>query len=685
MCKTTKGTQAAGICSLLTIQPNQVPSGGADPGGHTGDDSPVPAAPRFDGIPEGVPQFTFISERRTNAPDSFLDGAHAYHTTCGLQPQWVESLQQMIEILAQDTTHLSRIRLVTHSNGEDLIMPFFGDSTVQADRHVFRQHLEGFAQSDEEGLDSLIDFSGWRDLFRWDISHITGEIRNDSGSLLDPFGLQQAGLPTGGLREFILLCSDWAMLTNNRVRLNGLNVGGANRGHIQHALEVLMNQAMPPATAGLTPLKNFLLGRSPAQLGIIDLDPPAPVVHYNYVVPPGALNQFVLARRAADAVASGFREKLTIVRNRLNENSIFDVRGCRAGSQESYVRAIQSLFGLPNHLPTVTAPKWYQFFGPSAFQIANDNIDIRTEIQAGSRNRTAFEEWAERSQINDRHKAVWLERLSIADPQNVIRFCQLDWRNDVLPLAFDIPGWDAFLAMGFVDAMQRVGVFFNVPTASIPDEADLTAIDTFVTTQLDSIAEFLVVEIDESNKAANFSALSAIDTQLGTSLVPDTAPDPLEVSAVQGFQSGLLNHVVSNTLGDIRDFMQVCVDRINDTSDPGIFYYMVNLGMPVFLFREDETMGQNHSLGIDNNKIVVHQDFQNDAFRQWLRMAWEGDLPSGNTIASQTVTSQNGRRFVVAVQYADVGPTNAVACPHPDYMSKMTTVTNTQPPDPFAP
>ena len=72
-----------------------------------------------------------------------------------------------------------------------------------------------------------------------------------------------------------------------------------------------------------------------------------------------------------------------------------------------------------------------------------------------------------RSQINERHKEFWLERLE-TDDGNVIRFCQLNWRGDILPISLQTPGYDAFATMNFSDAIGRIGVLFNVPNASVP-------------------------------------------------------------------------------------------------------------------------------------------------------------------------------------------------------------------------
>ncbi len=678
MGKTSKGTQAANQCRLLSIQPNQVPPGGPNPGNPGADPAP-PAAPRFDITPEGIPQFTFIMEPRT-AQDDFILGAETYHTNCGLAPQRVHSLGHLVELLSGETTHLRRIRLITHASGEDLIMPLFGQTNVQADRHTFEAHLRGFAESDERGLLSILMLNQGGHYFNWSGSQIMSMIRTANDALLEPFGLRQAGLPEGNLRQFIFYCCDYVMVQANRVRLNNSNLSAANKGHLLHAIDTLIDLAVPPATAGSAALKTFLTGRTINDLGL-------GTASYGYSNPGGALNFLSLARNAADAVRAGFRAKLTTVRGRFNENSKIDIRGCRAGRQASYLRAFQAFIGRTGHRPTVSGPRWFQYFGPCPGDVMNNNNDIRSLLRNGAQaapNRQAFEQWAQRSQINARHKDFWLERLNTAGQRgNVIRFCQLNWRGDILPITLEIPGWNAFAAMSFSDSIARMGILFNVPNAAVPSGGSLNTINTFVTTQLDGFATFLFAQIDDSNKAANFTALNQIDSQLGTSIVPDSAPNPLQVSQIEGYQRDLIDHIESNQLSAIKNFMQVLKERIEDEENPGIYYYMLNIGMPVFLFRDEERMLNGHRLQVAHNKVVVHQDFRDAAFRQWVRSLWDGDLPPANQVGTMSIGQNEHRRFALMVEEPDPGDQRVFACPHPGYMEQLEIVTNTPDPEPF--
>jgi hypothetical protein len=234
--------------------------------------------------------------------------------------------------------------------------------------------------------------------------------------------------------------------------------------------------------------------------------------------------------------------------------------------------------------------------------------------------------------------------------------------------------------MNFTDAIARIGVFFNVAAGSVPSGAPLTTVNTFITTHLNSHFGHLLDTPTDGNKTSLFTGLKQLNDALGLSLVPATAPNPLNVSHISGYQSALIGHFDANQLLPIRNFMTACRQRIEADGDPGIAYYMVNIGMPVFLFRTTESVAA-HVVTVTNNHIVVHADHADAAYRQWPPMLWAQPLPAGNTINTLHVTEAEARRFAMMVESPDGGTTNVASCPHPDYAAKLVSVTNT--PDPF--
>ncbi|THH35619.1 hypothetical protein [Neolewinella litorea] len=671
MSSTTTGNQSSNRCALLAIPPNTAPTGG--PGSPPG---PTPAAgppPAFNGIPEHVPQRTFISSPRV-AGDDFLEGARTYHQNCGLAPVWVDSLAHMVRLLSEDTlTHFDRIRLVTHANGDDLIIPLFGQSTVQADRHALEDHLNGFAESDERGILSILDLGLGQHFFSWSNSTILAVIRAGNSGLLAPYGIATSGLPPGDLQRFLFYCCDLVFVTANRVKRNGSNLNAADKNSLLRAVRRLIDLTAP--ATGADALRTFLTGRPVNDLG------PDATHTFNYTLPAGAMNLFLLAGRAAEASEAGFRTQLTTVKNRLDSNSTLDVRGCRAGQYTSYLRALQAFFGRTGNRPKITAPRWYQFFGSCERSVVGNNAELRNLLQTGADAagiRAAFAEWMDRSRVQERHQPFWLARL-LRNSGNVIRFCQLVWRADLPPLAPPLSpvGWPAFLLLNFAQAMTKVAEFFNVTGSGVPTAAQLTALQPLVSTKLDGYASFLFATVDEANKAATFTALSQIDTEIGTTLVPNTAPAPLQVSQVTGYQAALINALETTQLAPIRNLMAACEARIQDAADPGMYYYMINAGLPVFLFRTEERMLTGHRISATHNRIVVHATHRDPAFRQWPRLLWAEPLPAANTIDTLVVTNADARRFAMMVRSAEPGDTDVAACPHPTCDQALEKVTNT--------
>jgi hypothetical protein len=466
------------------------------------------------------------------------------------------------------------------------------------------------------------------------------------------------------------------LVNNNRVRKNNGNLTADEQNHLIRAVEKLIDLTALE-NAGTAPLRAYLTGLSLADLGVPNN------YRYNYQWGANFLNIFLLAGRAADAVEAGFRNQLTTVRGRLDENSTIDIRGCRAGHDRDYLRAVQEFFGRENHRPTVTGPRWYQYFGPCNSTVADNNAEIRNLFQAGANavpNRRAFQDWAERTYVNESHETFWLQKLE-RDDGNVIRFCQMDWRPTIPALSLETPGLAAFNALNFRDVIARIAVFFNVRNADTPSGGPLDTVNTFVTTKLDGYATFLLADIDETNMAANFTALSQIDDELETSLVPTTAPDPLQVSHIEGYQADLIEHIETNQLQPIRDFMEACQNRLEDDNNPGINYYMLNIGMPVFLIRDREQVLAGHRVRVRNNRIVVHADFEDSAFRQWPPMLWEETLPAENTVGTFDIETDDHRRLAMMVERPNPGNSTVAACPHPDYMNQIETVGNV--PDPI--
>lgn len=661
--------------ALRQIQPNGSPggTGGASSGG----------PPRFDGRPEHVPEITFIVERRT-ATDDFINGANTYHTNCGLQPQTIRSLEHLVTILNGSTDHIGRMRIVTHAAPDNMAVAMFDGSTYF---HADEPFLRGFAESDIAGLYSLMGLPTGRHFLSWDIFTITLHIRATNRTLLEPFDLDASGTPADALRDFILFCSDRFLVNTNHIRENNSALAPGHKNILLATMNVIIQQTgqrlvgtvverrlrRPRDTHVITQaemdlLRDFIFGMTLNDFGLTSAT-------FNFSIPPG-VQTFPLLDRAVVAITNNFRNKLNRVKQRFNENSTIDIRGCRAGERASYLEAVQLYFGTTNHLPHVTGPRWYQYFGPSAFSHPNSNATIRSLLQTGADaaiNQQGFEDWSRRSGVDPSHKTFWTDLLADTPTGIVLQFCLMQWRNRFPLLPLQTPGLTTFVALNFRDAIIRMAEFFNV-TTDVPSGTALTNLNNFVTGQLTTWVPNLTATVETSTPLETlrnlYTALRQINRDLGQSIVPATEPSRLRANNITSYQTDLIHFIEEHQLLPARAFMTAIRQRIQSTADPGINYYMLHIGMPVFVFSHVEQVN-NHAVRVTHNRLVVHQSFADAAYRQWPPLLWVEPLPPANRFATLTPGTDDARRFAMMVELATGGNSEVAACPHPDYMDKI--------------
>src|SRR5262249_12388745 len=149
--------------------------------------------PRLFGEPENVPDVTYVA---TSGAPAFLQQAAEFHQAWGLQPKRVDSLQAVVDDLANDTAALSRIRIVTHAVDRGSLVPLFtGEGTVTT---LTTARLAAHAESAEAGL----GFESELDLGATTLGEITTDVRTSNAAALKPFGLDQSGTPSGDLGTF---------------------------------------------------------------------------------------------------------------------------------------------------------------------------------------------------------------------------------------------------------------------------------------------------------------------------------------------------------------------------------------------------------------------------------------------------------------------------------------------------
>jgi hypothetical protein len=686
MCKTTNNTPS----NLEAIRDLCVTIA---QGSHAGDPTPVPE--RYDGIREHIPQQTFVAAPVRN-PDNFLERARQYHTFFGLNPQNVTSIDHILSLMSASATPLTRFRIVTHAHPTNIMLAIFDGN----DNHATQSMLEYFGESDEAGLIYMIFYyndpthPNFRHYVDWSVRDILSDLRlvATNPPILQPFGLNVGGTPSGDLEKFVRRCFDQSFVHHTgAVKLNNHNLNTTQKNKLIAAFDAVLDfqQAKIVGTtiasnvisnAHLQALRDMLNSLSMAQLQ-------ATGANFGFSIP-ADFHYFDEIERAITALRNGFRTRLNALKLRISSNTTIDLRGCRAGDDPNYLRAVQSFFGRTGNLPHVTGSRWYMAFPPTEYTEVADNAALRRIVSdhgAFANNptvtRTSLNDWATRARVLPFHNTFWNDLLA-NNAGRVFSFCRLTWRTQFPRLPFPAPGLGALEGMNFRQVMEKIRDFFDVRT-DFPNAATLTTLETFVNGPLAGYIPTLAAALSSGTTPVRlnelFGLLRTINQDLGQSIVPSAAPSPLNNEHIAGYQRDLIAFIETNRLAGIRTFMNAIKTRLEDQVNPGIYYYMIHAGIPVYIFTFLERVnGSAHTVTENHNGLIVHRDHAVSAFTAWAAMQWEEEVPAGNGInaASLTEALRNANvRVALEVIEGHVSGNQAVAlCPHPNYWANFRVV-----------
>ncbi len=308
------------------------------------------------GEPENVPEMTYISNQGSAG---FLQQAADFHTAWGLTIQRVSSIEQMVRHLAQATTPLNRIRFVTHAADIGVFTSLFTGEPLLS---LQRERLSAYAESDAAGLalDTRMNLN-------FNLVPIIAEIRSTNAAVLQPFGLQASGSPTGSLDDLFRRVLQRVALTRSRTAQNA-----ARFDPLINALPLVLDlvssqvvqQFAPAAASGATgtqptapavTLQNVQDLRSAIEAAVTSLS----MTFTGINIPADQASQ---VREALRASTTGFRGALNTARARFGAQSWVDIRGCNAGDDINYLHAVSRFFGSGTVLPHASAPNWFQIF-----------------------------------------------------------------------------------------------------------------------------------------------------------------------------------------------------------------------------------------------------------------------------------------------------------------------------------
>lgn len=413
---------------------------------------------------------------------------------------------------------------------------------------------------------SFFDVHGPPPVYNSLVTNILSALRNSSSStmqsLLQAFGIQSSAPPPGGvLEQYLKVCSDmlfkqlvFASANNGDITLGSNNLSGSQQSDLDQALSRL-ETAVGGRLAGSTSvsgaqvaqLRGAILGLGMSDLGYTNLGSYSYGYGHSGVSKSADYDYFRMLSSANAAIGRNFRDKLNSVRNRFDEHSWIDVRGCRIGQDRDYLTALRKFFGGDNDRPAVSGPEWYQSFQAPAAKPRGTEADFDDLWDNGFSSSSGTGNTAQVIQdtfdkVNplagiDIHIDFW-DTLTNGD---AITFAALLWKGELPALPIQAPRLDGFVGLDFSDTMTRISEIFDVG-ADLPGNAVLTRIENghvqlaALETERDTVSQMASSGSPTGSELTDsFQRLKQLSQQLSLSTVPSSAPASLQLSHLQTY------------------------------------------------------------------------------------------------------------------------------------------------------
>lgn len=532
------------------------------------------------------------------------------------------------------------------------------------------------------------------------VNPILSALRANSAhsTLLGKFCLQTNGPASGStLETFLKICSDLLtvrLLPAADLQLDGQAFTNAQRTALTNALNSAADKiktqlantticSTAPASVtdtDINALKTAILALSMDDINMASLGSRSfvnPVGSTGYtattgrdedgdgVDDPAPVTIFDILNTANTAIGSNWRQHLNSTKNRFDENSWIDIRGCRIGQDRSYLDAVRDFFGRPGHLPAVSGPEWWQSFPQAGFVVnladeaAVDGLFGNGDTSVGQNHSdlditTVFDRVRTLSGV-DQHISFWK---TVADFSN-FQFVAMVWKGGLQPLPMRAPRLSDFGTINFTQTIQRISEIFNLG-ASLPANATLTriqnkhsaiaALQTEKETiqQLTGQASPLAADI-----TASHGRLLAVSNDLGQTTVPASPPAGLTVAQLTAWATTLSGFVDTSIIGggnnntEINTFRQalrtkVNIPESNDQTAAGNgrsdFRYYFFCGLTLLVDK------------LNNWCFYSLNTHLNASIRSFMQVHWQDALPSGNLIAASTMNQNRSRQLSVLTE-----------------------------------
>lgn len=678
MCKkTSRGNSSAE--AVRGIDPNTAGPGGGSPG--TGSPFPTGTAPLF-GIPEFLPDVTFIATPTPN-DNGFIGNAEIFHRNSGLNPISLQSFEQLVELLndsAQTRTGvINHLRVVSHFFVDDE-NPGFTPSNIKiamlnnSGRGILKHHFEGWAQSNYEGLKAMVSIltvSGTTltlhpGVYADSLSRILNQLRPAQNAIINLIPTDGiSGEPTGLHKDFVTFAaSKWA-LTRFPSIINNTAARNAAIAAYDILLTHLKTQIGSPTSGQMTTLEN-------AMVALPDWG------SFTNVSPSNTAYFTANANAGMAAFSSNFFAKITTMRQRFNQFSTVDIRGCQAGRDLDYLRAIRQFFGSsPTVRPKVTAPDRFQRFnGLNQITGVHSQNAVDGLFNSGispfnaTELRNQFNQWADAYGITQAHLDFWKTTFSL----HVLEFCKLQWRTNIPQPNARSARLDALPTANFRDCISKLADIFFFTTAQKPTNVQLNAIDpllTNLTAWTNALNATIPDSANEATLTQHFRTFKGIyenveprtaQSSFSPRIIPATAPTTLAVDQVRLWQQQLKTFIDTDSHSvffPIKRFIQAGFAQAN--AQQSKLRYFLRLGFVFQLYHATST-NFNHQIIIAFEDSGSANRRQDEAIRHWIRSYWRGTSPP-NIPAS--ITWENGRNAAWIVEGRTQGP--SYICPQTAY------------------
>lgn len=627
--------------------------GGTTSGGGTGSSSGTPpAAPAPIGSPEIISEYTFIAQP-SPTDNGYIRMAELYHQTYGLQPQIVDSWEEIIETLAGDSGTLDRVRIVSHfyypsatapANAEsNMLLPFFSGGTLRTLKGAFR-----FAISDVEGILGYLEairlpvlehgwFSNWINVSYPGTGSTThsepmwkGILRairlGPDAAVLQPFGMQTSN-PTSPSMVKILKCmTDLMALKYLNIELVDAFPTATVNIPADPDIITAFNTRILEMIDTLKP-SVLTASRTATQLEDIlnafwDFDPNDLVIPKDLTVETFSV---VVAEPTYLQNHDDFRTKLNTVRGRVAATTHFDIRGCQIGRDNDFMQAVDTFLKNGSISPVVTAPEWFQSFPVLPFSKLNNESSVDSAFRNGvdglasSDVQREYENWSGRIGITGQI-LFWQQVAAL----NEFDFLKFAWKQNMPGLALTPVKLDNFQNLSFPDALIVMGEIFNI-TANVP-----AGIQTFETnhrasiTQLAALADSLSA-MNSSTPVAQLNTanttLQALAGTLGQTL--PAAPTPMTLDYLVNSVGTLKQYLVGQS--GITPFKTSLTNQVNHANAG--FRYLLRTGFPLHVQKATDE---------DNVRLLVFDAVKDAALDIWMKMQFSGTQPVGSMIGTLT-------------------------------------------------